>query len=222
MQDSFCFLTLMMLTKPCNHPEYNPEHNPEYSPEYIPEYISEYPVCVTLLLLCRDKTPCRVSTMGRMLSPKRHLLSSRSFTQMMFTKRSQRQKVSMFTSSVSDIENGYSEGGEWDFWSTPRRIKRFFSKVRVVIILMNMLMLAPVIVLHIQQPYWCSRHRVVTPFQPIFVLFSSVLPCIFGYLFTFLRAPWLLNSGELCNFLNNCRVGTPLPGCKAPSICTNV
>jgi hypothetical protein len=39
---------------------------------------------------------------------------------------------------------------------------------------------------------------------------------------TVIRAPWLLNSGELCNFLNNCRMGSPLRGCEAPSTCTNV
>ena len=36
------------------------------------------------------------------------------------------------------------------------------------------------------------------------------------------RAPQLLKSGELCNFLINCRMATPLRGCQAPSICTYV
>jgi hypothetical protein len=29
-------------------------------------------------------------------------------------------------------------------------------------------------------------------------------------------------SDELCNFFDTCRMGTPLRGCKALSICTNV
>jgi hypothetical protein len=32
----------------------------------------------------------------------------------------------------------------------------------------------------------------------------------------------LSKSGKLCNFLNTCRMGTPLCECKAPSICTSV
>jgi hypothetical protein len=36
------------------------------------------------------------------------------------------------------------------------------------------------------------------------------------------RAALHLKADELCNFLNTCRMATPLRGCKAPSICTNV
>ena len=37
-----------------------------------------------------------------------------------------------------------------------------------------------------------------------------------------IRALWLLISGELCNILDTCRMGTPLCGCKALIVCTNV
>jgi hypothetical protein len=37
-----------------------------------------------------------------------------------------------------------------------------------------------------------------------------------------IRAPMHSNVGELCDFLNNCWMATPLRGCQAPSICTNV
>jgi hypothetical protein len=37
-----------------------------------------------------------------------------------------------------------------------------------------------------------------------------------------IRAPFTLKSDELCNFLNTCRMATPLRECKAPSRCTNV
>ena len=37
-----------------------------------------------------------------------------------------------------------------------------------------------------------------------------------------LRAPFTLKSDELCNFLDTGPMGTPLRGCKALSICTNI
>jgi hypothetical protein len=37
-----------------------------------------------------------------------------------------------------------------------------------------------------------------------------------------LRASMLSKAGELCDFLNTCWMGTPLCGCKALSVCTNV
>jgi hypothetical protein len=41
-------------------------------------------------------------------------------------------------------------------------------------------------------------------------------------IYIYIRAPLHLKGDDVCNFLNTCRMTTPLRGCKAPSICTNI